>query len=467
MASILIVDDERSMREFLEIFLRRRSYEVRVAENAVKALEGLNGTEVEPDVIVADLRMPEMDGIAFLKEAKTRIPDTEVIIITAFATTDTAIEAMRLGAYDYVTKPFKGDELVIVIEKALEKRTLRRENLALRRELTKKFSFGNLVGKSAPMQEVFDLIRKAAPTKTSILIEGESGTGKELAARAVHFNSPRAGGTFVVINCGAIPENLIESELFGYMKGAFTGAFANKVGLVETANNGSLFLDEIGELPLPVQVKLLRLLQEKTFKRVGGVDDITVDARIIAATNRDLKAEVAAGRFREDLFYRLNVIMVRLPPLRERLDDLPLLVDSILKRVVVDCGKTIGDVAADAMEILAGYAFPGNVRELENILERGVTLESGPHLTVKSLPQSVVDEVARGRAKGAEPRAVEITTDGVDLEGLLGTYERELLVAALKTAGGVRKEAARLLGITFRSMRYRLAKHGLAVEDDV
>ncbi|MBI3074487.1 MAG: sigma-54-dependent Fis family transcriptional regulator [Deltaproteobacteria bacterium] len=467
MASILIVDDERSMREFLEIFLRRRSYEVRVAENAVKALEGLNGTEVEPDVIVADLRMPEMDGIAFLKEAKTRIPDTEVIIITAFATTDTAIEAMRLGAYDYVTKPFKGDELVIVIEKALEKRTLRRENLALRRELTKKFSFGNLVGKSAPMQEVFDLIRKAAPTKTSILIEGESGTGKELAARAVHFNSPRAGGPFVVINCGAIPENLIESELFGYMKGAFTGAFANKVGLVETANNGSLFLDEIGELPLPVQVKLLRLLQEKTFKRVGGVDDITVDARIIAATNRDLKAEVAAGRFREDLFYRLNVIMVRLPPLRERLDDLPLLVDSILKRVVVDCGKTIGDVAADAMEILAGYAFPGNVRELENILERGVTLESGPHLTVKSLPQSVVDEVARGRAKGAEPRAVEITTDGVDLEGLLGTYERELLVAALKTAGGVRKEAARLLGITFRSMRYRLAKHGLAVEDDV
>ena len=377
-----------------------------------------------------------------------------MIVITAFATTDSAIEAMKKGAYDYITKPFKVDELRLVVDKALEKKDLFRENERLKSELRSQARCRSIIGSSPAMQPIFDLITQVAGTKTNVLISGESGTGKELVARAIHNQSSRSERSFVAINCGAIPENLLESELFGHVKGAFTGAIQNKEGLFEAAEGGTLFLDEVGELPLALQVKLLRVLQEKTIRRVGGTQDQGVDVRVLSATNRRLEDEIEAGRFREDLYYRLNVIQVELPPLRERLDDLPLLIQHFIEKFSSELEKPIEGFSELALGELFQYGFPGNVRELENIVERAVALTRGETIDVSVLPPTVTSARSRNER-------LRIPPEGVKLESLVDDYERRLLDEALREARGVKKQAARLLGISFRSFRYRLEKLGL------
>ena len=451
-ARILVVDDEQSMREFLEIFLRREGYEVATAADVDTAIVHLESDEI--DLVITDMQMPDKTGLDLLLSAREVSPDTILIVVTAFGTTDSAIAAMKEGAYDYLTKPFKVDELRIVIEKALEKKLLSNENRRLRRELRTRSRDRNIIGHSAPMQAVFDLIARVAETKTNVLIAGESGTGKELVARAIHEQSDRAEQPFVAINCGAIPENLLESELFGHVKGAFTGAVQTKEGLFEAANGGTLFLDEIGELSQPLQVKLLRALQERAIRRVGDTVDRKVDVRIVSATNRRLEEEVVAGRFREDVYYRLNVIQLTLPPLRDRLEDIPLLAQHFIRAFAEDLGKTVDGMDDEVYESLAGYSFPGNVRELENLIERAVALTREPIIHRELLPASVTE----AREVTHEAR---ITEDGVSLEALVSDYERSLLREALSLTGGVKKRAARLLGISFRSFRYRVEKLGL------
>jgi two-component system response regulator PilR (NtrC family) len=460
-ARILVVDDERSMQEFLEIFLRREGYDVTTTGNVDGALLALENDDY--DLVISDLQMPGKTGLDLLHAMRESAPDTVAIMITAFATTETAIRAMKEGAYDYLTKPFQVDEVRLVVEKALEKKLLARENRRLRSELRKESRRRQIVGNSGPMRRVFELVDQVAATKANVLVCGESGTGKELVARAIHDASDRAAAPFVALNCGAIPENLLESELFGHVKGAFTGAVANKEGLFETADGGTLFLDEVGELPGPLQVKLLRAIQEKTIRRVGGTSDRRIDVRIVAATNRTLEDEVAAGRFREDLYYRLNVIQIGLPPLRERADDVPLLVRHFLEKFGRELDKTVSGVSDAAMQRLLEYGYPGNVRELENVIERAVALTRGPQIEVDALPPTVLRPAGE-----AAPRANVLPAEGADLEALVNDYERGLLVAALARAGGVKKRAARLLGVSFRSFRYRLQKLGLddAEKDD-
>ena len=460
-AHILVVDDEQSLREFLEIFFRRAGHVVSTAAGVEQARALLEADDV--DVVVSDMQMADGSGLDVLRHVQASCPETPVIMITAFATTDSAIAAMKDGAYDYITKPFKVDELGVVVGNALEKRRLTSENRRLRTELRTQARQRRIVGNSAEMQRVFEMIAQVAGTKTNVLVSGESGTGKELVARAIHEQSGRADAPFVAVNCGAIPENLLESELFGHMKGAFTGAVQNKEGLFETADGGTLFLDEVGELSQPLQVKLLRAIQEKTIRRVGGTSDRRVDARIISATNRRLEEEVAAGRFREDLYYRLNVIQIALPPLRERRGDVPLLVHRFLERFSQELGKEVGDVDADAMELLTEYAYPGNVRELENVIERAVALSRGGAIGLAEMPPTLL--------RPADPEgAPSIPTGGVDLDRLIADYERSLIGEALRMTGGVKKRAARLLGVSFRSLRYRLDKLGMdtgrADEDD-
>jgi two-component system response regulator PilR (NtrC family) len=375
-------------------------------------------------------------------------------MITAFASTENAISAMKEGAYDYITKPFKVDEIRIVVEKALEKKLLASENRRLRSELQGKARDRSVLGSSLPMQRVMELVGQVAPTRTTVLISGESGTGKEMVARAVHRQGDRRERPFVAVNCAAIPEALLESELFGHVKGAFTGAVQNKAGLFEVADKGTLFLDEVAELTPPLQVKLLRVIQEKTIRRVGGTGDRRVDVRILAATNKNLQEEVKAGRFREDLYYRLNVIEIALPPLRERLDDVPLLVAHFVEKYSVELERPVRGVSDAAMGRMLAYAFPGNVRELENVIERAVALCPGEQIGVDALPPSLLAPAPRGEA----PR---IPPGGVDLEALTGEYEKGLLLEALERAQGVKKRAASLLGISFRSFRYRLEKLGL------
>jgi two-component system response regulator PilR (NtrC family) len=453
MGRVLVVDDEQSMREFLAICLRRAGHEVRVAESAMGALAHLRTHPT--DVVVTDLRMPgETDGMGLLHAVKREEIDAEVILVTAFATTDTAIAAMKQGAYDYLTKPFKVDEINAVIGRAMEKRRLVAENAALREQVAGRVRLAQLLGRSRAMQKVFELIQKIQSTRTSVLITGESGTGKELVARALHTEGNRSSGPFVAVNCGAIPDELMESELFGHKKGAFTGAIADKPGLFQQAAGGTLFLDEIGELGLGLQVKLLRGLQERRVKPVGGTEEIEVDVRVVAATNRELEEEVARGAFRQDLYYRLNVIEVRLPPLRQRREDIPLLVEHFLRRFASDQDKEILGVTSEAMKRLEEHEYPGNVRELENVMERAVALTSGPMIDVDVLP------VARVAAKPPSDPTVEFPADGVDLDRLMADYERALVQKALDKAGGVRKRAAQMLGISFRSLRYRLEKLG-------
>ncbi|MBW2315916.1 MAG: sigma-54-dependent Fis family transcriptional regulator [Deltaproteobacteria bacterium] len=442
------------MREFLEIFFRREGHEVVTVGDVDSALVAIENDDF--DLVVSDIQLPERSGLELLREARAISPETVFVMITAYASTETAVEAMREGAYDYITKPFKVEEIRLTVEKALEKRLLRTENQRLKTELRSQKRERSIVGNSAAIQRVFDLVDQVAETKTNVLICGESGTGKELVARAIHDRSQRSEAPFVAINCGAIPENLLESELFGHVKGAFTGAVQNKAGLFEAASKGTLFLDEIGELSLALQVKLLRALQEKRIRRVGGIGDEAVDVRILAATNQNLEEAVAAGRFREDLYYRLNVIQVTLPPLRERVDDIPLLVLHFVEKYSRELDRKIASVSEAALQRLADYAFPGNVRELENVIERAVALTREDTIGVDALPPNVL------RPAVAAPVS-RITRDGVDLDGLMASYEKGLLSEALEKSGGVKKRAAALLGISFRSFRYRLEK--LRLED--
>ncbi|MEK7842002.1 MAG: sigma-54 dependent transcriptional regulator, partial [Deltaproteobacteria bacterium] len=384
---ILIVDDEKGIRDFLEIMLKKEGYRVSSAPGGEEAMRLFNNSSY--DLVISDVRMKGMGGVELLKSIKEINPETVVLMITAYASVDTAIDAMKAGAYDYITKPFKVDEVKHIIRNALDKKRLETENILLKRELKTKYAFGNLIGTSPKMLEIYEIIKRVADTKTNILLTGESGTGKELVARAIHYEGIRKDKPFVPINCGAIPENLLESELFGYQKGAFTGAAANKSGLFEVANEGTIFLDEITELPIQLQVKLLRVIQERNFRRVGGIEDISVDVRIIAASNKDIEREVKEGRFREDLFYRLNVIPVRMPPLRERQEDIPILSRHFLEGYCKELDKNIKKISGEAMEILLKYNYPGNIRELANIIERAVALENTDIILPESLPEYV------------------------------------------------------------------------------
>jgi two-component system response regulator PilR (NtrC family) len=453
--NILIVDDERSMREFLAIFLRRVGHRVEAAAGGSEGLATLRSREF--DVVITDLRMPEVGGLEILAEAKKLHPDTQVVVVTAFATTETAIAAMKAGAYDYLTKPFKVDEVGLVVERALERRVLQHQNVVLRDEIKGRYKLDRLIGKSPAMHRVFEVVRKIASARTSVLLIGESGTGKELAARALHELSGRSEHAFIAVNCGAIPETLLESEFFGHVKGSFTGASADRTGLFEAAHSGTIFLDEIGELPAPMQVKLLRVLQERRVKRVGGVSEKEVDVRVVAATNRDLETEVEKGTFRQDLFYRLNVIQLRLPPLRERREDIPILVDHFVRKLAAEHGRQITGVDPDAMSALMSYSFPGNVRELENLIERAVTLAPGDRISLDTLP-NLSPALASGARLGP---AAELPEEGLDLEKVVDDFERGILIKALERTRGNRTEAARLLGVTFRSLRYRLSKLGI------
>lgn len=459
MSRILVVDDERSMREFLTILLRKQSYEVETAESAEAAMQRLREGGI--DLVLTDLKLGAQSGLDVLEFVKQREPSVQVILMTAFATTETAIQALKAGARDYVIKPFKVDELIVQVEKALEVRRLERENLYLREELAGRVRLDRMVGRSAEMKRVFEMVLRVAPTRTTVLITGESGTGKELVARALHAHSDRADGTFVPVNCGAIPETLIESELFGHAKGAFTGASHEKKGVFAMADGGTIFLDEIGELPLSMQVRLLRVLQERKIKPVGHATEQSVDCRVVAATNRDLRQMVSEGKFREDLYYRLNVIQIPLPALRERREDLPLLVQHFIDRFAREMAKTIRGVDKDAMSLLLSYPYDGNVRELENIIERAVTLEAGDLVTVDSLPY----HMQKGNDLSVFAADFEIPEEGVNLDRIVENLERSLITKALRRTGGVRKMAASLLGISFRSMRYRLDKYGIDADD--
>ncbi|AHZ84065.1 sigma-54 dependent transcriptional regulator [Bdellovibrio bacteriovorus] len=458
---ILVVDDEESIREFLEIMLKKEGYEITLAEDGQKAKDLL--AKKTFDMIISDLQMPHVTGIELLKHVKESYPDTVFMLITAFGTTETAVEAMKMGAYDYLTKPFKIDEVRLNIQNALRSRNLEVENRSLKKELVKEYSFQNMVGNSPVMHAIYDMVKRVSQTPTNVLITGESGTGKEVVAKAIHYNGPLKDRPFVTVNCGAIPENLMESEMFGHKKGSFTGAVADKAGLFEVADGGTLFLDEVGELPLTIQVKLLRAIQERVIRRVGATEDMKVDVRIIAATNRNLEEMVQKGGFRQDLFYRLNVINIKTPGLRERRDDIPLLANHFLKKYNERLNKNIGAISADAMEILKKYDYPGNVRELENMIERTVALEGGATILPESLPPMV--NTSSGR-KMASSNEIEIGDDGVDLDKVMGQIEKELLIKAIHSAGGVKKRAAKLLHISFRSMRYRIEKYNLGVVGD-
>jgi len=459
---ILIADDEKSMRELLDIMLKKEGYKITLASNGEEVMKLIERDIF--DLALVDIRMPRQDGISVLKRIKTISPDTIVIMMTAYASADTAIKAMKEGAYDYITKPFKIDEIKLIIQNALEKKHLEKENLLLKKVVRDRYHPENIIGQSPKMLELYDLMEKVAPTKTNILISGESGTGKEIVAKAIHYNGPRKDKPFVTLNCGAIPESLIESELFGHMKGAFTDAITTKKGLFEVADEGTLFLDEISELPLMMQVKLLRVLQDREFKRVGGTEDIRVDVRIISATNKDLESAVREKQFREDLFYRLNVIQIKLPPLRERKEDIPLLAAHFLNRYAQEIGKQISRISPEALRILMQYDYPGNVRELQNIIERAVALEISPELTAANLSSYLEEQsLAFNKRKGFD---LEIPSEGIDLEKIVEDIERTLLLKALDRTKGIKKKAAELLHINFRSMRYRLEKYGLNHSDE-
>jgi two-component system response regulator PilR (NtrC family) len=451
LARILVVDDETSMQEFLEILLRREGHDVVVCGSADEAIVALESDDF--DLVLSDIQMPGMSGLELLDHVKDASPETLLVLITAYGTAESAVEAMKHGAYDYLTKPCSIDEIRMVVDKALEKRNLSTENVRLRRQLNEQAGLPTILGKSREMMEVFALVRQVAPTKTNLLITGESGTGKDMIARSVHSLSDRSDQPFVAVNCGAIPENLLESELFGHVKGSFTGASANKEGLFETADGGTLFLDEIGEMPIQLQVKVLRAIQNRTFKRVGGLQDIRVDVRIICATNRNLEEDVRAGRFREDLFYRLNVIEVRLPPLRDRAEDIPELIHHFTRGYAAELGKDVAGIEAETLAALEHYHYPGNVRELENIIERAVTLCQHDRIDLDCLPATVLSRSQTGFSG-------KIPAEGIDLAQTLSGFESGLIREALERSGGVKKRAAKLLGVSFRSLRYRLEKLG-------
>jgi two-component system response regulator PilR (NtrC family) len=449
------VDDERSMRELLAIVLRREGYEVLLADNGQAAIDLLERESV--DVLISDINMPDMSGVDVLRAAKKVDQDILGIMITAFASTETAVEAMRLGACDYLSKPFDIDLLKMKVREKIENRQLKQENLLLKRTLGLTHQFSNIIGRSESMLAVFKMIETVARTNSTILLTGESGTGKGLVAQAVHFHSLRRDKPMVSLNCGALPENLLESELFGHMRGAFTGADSNKKGLLEVAERGTVFLDEIGEMSAVLQVKLLRVLQERRFRRVGGLEEQQADIRVIAATNQDLTRLVAEGRFREDLFYRINVIPISLPPLRERREDIGLLAEHFLAKYNEQMGKEIAGISRESMALLMEHDWPGNIRELENVVERAVALEATPTILPDSLPPSIRSDVPRRGSATVEA----LPDTGFDLEAHVKEIERGYIAEALKRAGGVQVKAAELLGMSFRSFRYYVKKYNL------
>ncbi len=455
---ILVVDDERSMRELLAIVLRREGYEVLLADNGRSAIDLL---EREPvDLLISDIKMPDLSGVDVLRAAKKIDQDILGIMITAFASTETAVEAMRLGACDYLSKPFDIDLLKMKVREKIENRQLRQENLLLKRTLGLTHQFANIIGRSESMVDVFKMIETVARTNSTILLTGESGTGKGLVAQAIHFHSLRRDKPMVSLNCGALPENLLESELFGHMRGAFTGADSNKKGLLEVAERGTVFLDEIGEMSAVMQVKLLRVLQERRFRRVGGLEELQADIRVIAATNQDLTRAIAEGRFREDLYYRINVIPISLPPLRERREDIPLLAEHFVVKYNEQMGKGISGISHESMDLLTRYDWPGNIRELENVIERAVALEPTPAILPDSLPAVVRGETTRPSATSVAG-SEGLPDSGFDLEAHVKEIEMGYIAEALKRAGGVQVKAAELLGMSFRSFRYYVKKYNL------
>lgn len=455
MSSILVVDDDQSMREFLEILLTREGYQVDLASGGEEGIEKLENQSF--DLVITDIRMHNLNGIDVLKKAKQIHPDTMVVMISAFATAETAVEAMREGAYDYVPKPFKVSEFKRIVRDTLGSKHETAKDDLTGPESSKGLYFGCLIGESPQMKKVYDLIGRVSKTKSNILIMGESGTGKELAARAIHGESQRKDKPFVAINCAGIPENLIESELFGYRKGAFTGAATDKSGLFEVAAGGTVFLDEIGELPPAIQVKLLRVVQEKTFTAVGDTDEKKVDVRFISATNKDLESEVIEKRFREDLYFRLNVIQIAMPPLREREGDLPLLGQFFLEKYSAELEKDVKKISAYAMDILGQYSFPGNVRELENIIERSIALEASNIV----LPESLTLSNFHREKDMKDRRRTDLTENGIKLSDIIAEVEREYISKALELSRGSKPKAAELLGLSMRSLRYRLKKLGM------
>jgi two-component system response regulator HydG len=447
---VVVADDEASARSGLATLLREEGFEVVLAEDGNVALARVE--ESAPDVLLTDLRMPGMDGIELLKKAREIDPDLIVVLMTAFADVETAVRAMQEGAEHYLTKPLQIDELVLVLRRALERRTIKHEATELRARLKDRLRFDAIIGSSPAMQEVFNVIEQVAPSKASVLITGESGTGKELVAQAIHENSPRASAPFVKLHCAALAETILESELFGHEKGSFTGAAGRREGRFKQADGGTLFLDEIGEISPAIQVKLLRFLQERAFERVGGNETLKVDVRIIAATNRDLAAEVSAGRFREDLYYRLNVVNVEMPPLRARPSDLLPLANHFLQRFAKENGKRIEGFSEDAVERITGYRWPGNVRELENVIERAVVLCDGASLTAKHLPAGV----------GAVPKgAVRIPGS------TLAEIERHAILATLEACGGRTSSAAQMLDISVRKIQYKLHEYGVILQRSI
>jgi len=461
--NILVVDDEEVLQDVLGTLLRREGLRPIAARTGEEALLV---AEREPvDLVLLDLMLPGMSGMEVLRQLRARDPEQVVIVVTAYSSIESAIEAMRVGAFHYIPKPFKNEEVLLTIRKGLEQRRLTSENRSLKQELEKRYGLDKIIGKSAPMQQVFDLIRLAAPSKSNMLILGESGTGKELVAKALHHHSRRTSGPFVTVNSGSMPHDLLESTLFGHVKGAFTGAVAAKKGLFEAANNGSIFFDEIGNIPMETQAKLLRVIQEKEFMRLGGVDTIRVDVRLIAATNADLEALVSRGEFREDLYYRLNVITLQLPPLRDRSEDIPLLARHFLRTYADENGKSMQSISPAALEMLIDYRWPGNVRELENAIERAVVLSSGEVLEVDLLPPAV----RNGAAAGANGRSTPVTASAAALPqgsfwDAVSTYERQLVIAALQNAGGVQKRAAELLQIKPTTLHEMMKRLGVNAE---
>ena len=457
MNRVLIIDDEKNMRHMLQAMLTKQGYDVSSAGNGAEGLEKMAAERF--DFILCDIRMPEMDGMAFLEKAIEVFPEKTFIMMSAYGTVETALEAIKKGAYDYISKPFKTDEVLLTLKKAEERERLKEENVRLKTQIKKiedKYSFGNIIARSESMAKVFDLVQTVADHKTTILITGESGTGKELIARAIHTNSNRAAAPLVSINCGGIPQNLLESELFGYKKGAFTDALKDKPGRFEEADGGTLFLDEIGELPLPLQVKLLRVLQEEEITPLGGLGAEKIDVRIIAATARDLAEEVREGRFREDLYYRINVLPIHLPPLRERRGDIPLLVGYFIDLFNRKLGKNIEGLSSEAMPILMGHTWPGNVRELENVIERAALLAKGSWITPRELPA--------GLTQPGEMPAGLTPEDGLSIKKASKHLERHLIKKALKITGGNRTQAAKILEISRPILIAKIKQYGLEGE---
>ena len=452
-AKILVIDDELSIREMLQIFLKREGFEAKVARSGEDGLESIRREDF--DVVISDIKMPDMSGIDLLQRVRSESASGQFILLTAYATAETAIQALKMGAFDYVLKTDNFmEELRHIIDRALEEQRLREENTYLKREFKKRHGMGNLIGSSEKMQDLFRMIETVGETKSTILITGESGTGKELAAKAIHLNSPREAGPFVSVNCGALTETLLESELFGYVKGAFTGANSDRKGLFEVADSGTIFLDEIGETSAATQVKLLRVLQERTIRRVGGTEEIPIDVRVIAATNQDLAAMVSEGRFREDLFYRISVIPLETPPLRQRSEDIPMLVEHFLERLNASMTKSIDGISDEALRQLETHDWPGNVRELENAVERAFILESSGQISEANLSATL--------SGGPRAKAVPvIPPEGLDLESYVEALQKEYFEEALRRTKGVQVKAAELLRIPYRSFCHYMQKFNI------